>query len=118
MIPISPATAYTRSTTFVTEEWNTYFSWNGTVDRISTIEGGWRGILMANYALVNQTASYEFFAAGDPGSLIKRRGAETGVGGFGKGDDTTTFDDSWLDGGASRTWYLAWAAALGEVASS
>ena len=47
--------------------------------------GGWKGILFANYAIVNPVAAWEFFV--DP-----------------------AFDASWLDGGASRTWYLAFAA--------
>jgi endo-1,3(4)-beta-glucanase len=116
MIPISPATAYTRSVNFVTQEWNTYFSWNGTVSRIGNVVGGWRGILMANYALVNHTASYGFFATGNPGSRIKRTDAEakTAMDSF-DARDTTGWDDSWLDGGASRTWYLAYAAAFGKV---
>ncbi|KAF2841796.1 glycoside hydrolase family 81 protein [Patellaria atrata CBS 101060] len=84
MIPIMPPSTLIRSKAFVTEEWNKYFS-NGRVD---SIPGGWRGILYANLAIINPKASYDFFAQ-------------------------PNFDPSWLDGGASRTWYLAYAAALG-----
>jgi hypothetical protein len=82
MIPINPSSAYTRSARFVQEEWDTYFS-NG---RAEQAEGGWRHILKSNQALIDPQASYNHFA--DP-----------------------NFDGQ-LDGGASRTWYLAYAAAL------
>ena len=61
-----------------------YFS-NGRADQV---QGGWRGILYANLALVDPKTAYRFFAQ-------------------------EHFDYSWLDGGASRTWYLAFCAALG-----
>jgi endo-1,3(4)-beta-glucanase len=82
MIPLNPTSAYTRSAEFVKEEWDTYFS-GGRVDQV---QGGWKAILYANYALINPQAAYDFFASSD--------------------FDTT------LDGGASRTWYLAYTAAL------
>lgn len=84
MLPLSPASPYIRSRTFVSEEWNTYFS-NGRVDQVG---GGWRGVLWANYALVDPVAAYNFFAQ-------------------------SAFDYGWIDGGASRSWYLAFCAALG-----
>lgn len=87
MIPILPFSAFTRSSDFVTEEWDVYFN-EGAVDPASSVLGGWKGILYANLALINAQASYEFFSQSD-------------------------FDPSWLDGGASQTWYLAYAAALG-----
>jgi endo-1,3(4)-beta-glucanase len=68
----------------VREEWEAYFS-NGRVDQVG---GGWRGILYANLALVDSPAAYRFFS--QPG-----------------------FDPGWLDGGASKTWLLAYIAALG-----
>ncbi|KAL1877327.1 hypothetical protein VTK73DRAFT_8780 [Phialemonium thermophilum] len=83
MLPLLPCTALTRSSRFVKEEWQTYFS-NGRADQVA---GGWRGILYGNYATVDPKAAYNFFSA-------------------------TNFDPSWLDGGASRTWYLAYSAAL------
>jgi endo-1,3(4)-beta-glucanase len=82
MIPLNPTSAYTRRAEFVREEWDTYFS-NGRVDQV---QGGWKAILYANYALINPQAAYNFFA--DPNF------------------------DTQLDGGASRTWYLAYTAAL------
>ncbi|KAF2012189.1 glycoside hydrolase family 81 protein [Aaosphaeria arxii CBS 175.79] len=83
MIPLNPSSAYTRSRKFVQEEWDAYFS-DGRVDKV---EGGWKGILYANLALIDPRAAYDFFA--DP-----------------------KFDIAQLDGGASRTWYLAYAAAM------
>jgi endo-1,3(4)-beta-glucanase len=81
MIPLLPASTLTRTKRFVREEWEKYFS-NGRVDGVA---GGWRGILYANLALVDPVASWRFFTRSD-------------------------FDPGWLDGGASRTWYLALAA--------
>lgn len=89
MIPINPSSAYTRPKKFVQEEWDAYFS-NGRVDKVA---GGWRGVLYSNLALINPTAAYNFFA--DP-----------------------NFDMSLLDGGASRTWYVAYSAALAATAGS
>jgi endo-1,3(4)-beta-glucanase len=82
MIPLNPSSAYTRPKQFVQEEWDTYFS-NGRVDQV---QGGWKAILYANYALINPQRAYEFFA--DPNFSTQ------------------------LDGGASRTWYLAYTASL------
>jgi endo-1,3(4)-beta-glucanase len=84
MLPINPTSPYIRSRTFVTEEWDTYFS-DG---RVNDASGGWRGVLWANYALVDPVAAYNFFAANE-------------------------FDYGLIDGGASRTWYLAFCAGLG-----
>ncbi|KAF2153956.1 glycoside hydrolase family 81 protein [Myriangium duriaei CBS 260.36] len=84
MIPVMPFSAWTRTTTFVTQEWNTYFA-NGAVDSVA---GGWRGILYANYAIINPTAAWNFFK-------------------------NTSFDMNLLDGGASLTWYRTYSAALG-----
>ena len=83
MIPINPSSAYTRDKQFVTEEWNTYFS-DGRADQA---DPSWRGILYANLALIDPQTSYNHFAQPD-------------------------FDYHSLDGGASRTWYLAYTAAL------
>jgi endo-1,3(4)-beta-glucanase len=81
MLPLLPCSTLTRTPTFVQEEWDTYFS-NG---RAENVVGGWKGILFANYAIVNPKAAWQFFSSG-------------------------SFDESWLDGGASRTWYLTFAA--------
>ena len=84
MIPLNPSSTLTRSRAFVQEEWNQYFS-NGRADKVPS---GWRGILYANLAIVDPKSAYKFFAQDN-------------------------FDNAWLDGGASRSWYLAWCAALG-----
>lgn len=87
MIPLIPASALTRTSTFVQQEWEAYFADNAT-DPASEVVGGWKGILYANLALWEPQASYEFFSS-------------------------PSFDVSWLDGGASLTWYLAFSAGLG-----
>ncbi|KAI9844530.1 MAG: hypothetical protein M1838_002157 [Thelocarpon superellum] len=84
MIPLNPSSTLTRGQTFVSEEWARYFD-NGRVDQIA---GGWRGILYANLAIIDPVSAWKFFSQ-------------------------TNFDPGWLDGGASRTWYLAYAAGLG-----
>lgn len=86
MIPLNPCSALIRRPKFVKEEWETYFS-NVRVDQVG---GGWRGILYANLALIDPGTAYSFF-------------------------NQEHFDWGWLDGGASRTWYLAYCAALGGV---
>ena len=88
MLPIIPATGLIRTPEFVRQEWNQYFS-GGRADKA---EGGWRGILYANLALIDPKASWNFFARMD-------------------------FKNEWLDGGASRAWYLAFAAGLGGAPS-
>jgi endo-1,3(4)-beta-glucanase len=84
MIPISPVSALTRTKTFVQQEWTTYFD-NGRVDQTSP---GWNSILYANLALIDPTTAYNYFAQ-------------------------SNFNMANLDGGASRTWYLAFTAAMG-----
>jgi endo-1,3(4)-beta-glucanase len=84
MIPAGfPFSAYVRTQKFVTEEWNAFFS-NGRAN----VDGGWRGILYANLAIVQPAASFAFFA-------------------------DSKFNPAYLDGGASLTWYLTYAAAMG-----
>ncbi|KAF2193469.1 glycoside hydrolase family 81 protein [Zopfia rhizophila CBS 207.26] len=87
MIPLSPHSTYHRKPSFVREEWDTFFS-NG---RASVVPGGWRGIIYANLAIIDPVAAYQFFEQGVRGE----------------------WRDEWLDGGSSRTWYLAYTAALG-----
>lgn len=84
MIPLNPSSALTRTKKFVGEEWNAYFA-NGAVTDARNVVGGWKGLLYANLAIIDPGTSYSFFAQNN-------------------------FDPSWLDGGASRTWYLAYAA--------
>jgi len=86
MIPLLPFSALVRTEKFVAEEWCAMFTENATVPA-SNVTGGWKGILYANLALIDPQASFDFFSAED-------------------------FDGSWLDGGASRTWYLAFAAGM------
>jgi endo-1,3(4)-beta-glucanase len=90
MIPVMPFSTVTRRRDFVQTEWDQFFAKN-----ISSIESGWRGILMANQALINPEASYQFFSNG-----------------------SSDYTDQMLDGGASRTWYLAYAAGLKEAEDS
>ncbi|KAF4635855.1 hypothetical protein G7Y89_g2233 [Cudoniella acicularis] len=84
MLPLLPSSTLTRTVNFVTQEWNTYFS-NGRAD---AVVGGWKGILYANLAIIDPVTAWNFFT-------------------------NAAFDPSWLDGGASRTWYMALAAGLG-----
>ena len=84
MIPLQPFSSLIRTKQFVTEEWETYFADNA-VNPASNVTGGWRGLLYANLALIDPQASFDFFTS-------------------------SRFDPSYLDGGASQTWYLAFAA--------
>lgn len=86
MLPLLPISPYIRSAKFVNEELNTI----GGDGFINSVTGGWRGILVANKGIVQPHAAWDFFA--QPG-----------------------FDWSWLDGGASRSWYLAWTGGLAGV---
>lgn len=81
MLPLLPQTTYIRSAEFVTEEWDQYFS----SGRVDSVAGGWRGILYGNLATIDPETAYSFF-------------------------NQSNFDTSLLDGGASLTWYLAFAA--------
>ncbi|KAF1936123.1 endo-1,3(4)-beta-glucanase 1 precursor [Clathrospora elynae] len=136
IVPINPSTPLTRPRPFIKEEWDRFFSSSssssphpnpnplltppppplppstpnlasssspkphtssGTTNTFPgtpNVDGGWRGILYANLALVDAKASYSFF--------------RDGVDGY--------WDERWIDGGASRTWYLVWAAAMWEFA--
>lgn len=84
MLPLVPSSAYTRSRAFVREEWDAFFG-DGRVD---AVQGGWRGILYANLALVDPKAAWRWLTG-------------------------PAFKPEYLDGGASKTWYLALAAGLG-----
>ncbi|KAF2626083.1 glycoside hydrolase family 81 protein [Macroventuria anomochaeta] len=97
MVPLNPSSSFLRPRSFVKEEWDAVFSDGRALkDGPDGVEGGWRGILHANLALLDPKESFKFF--------------RDGVGGH--------WDDGWIDGGASRTWYLVWAAGLGELAKS
>lgn len=89
MIPLMPFSTLCRNAKFVTEEWNTYFG-DGRVAQATDVQGGWRGILFANLAIINPVAAFNFF-------------------------NQRNFDPNWLDGGSSRTWYLALTAGMSEL---
>lgn len=80
MIPITSISSYIRDPGFVTEEWNALLA-----PIISSVQDGWRGILMQNYALMNPAGSLSFFSG-------------------------SGFNQAYLDGGMSLTWSLAYAA--------
>jgi endo-1,3(4)-beta-glucanase len=84
MLPLLPSSPYTRSQEFVREEWDAIFATNAAAPA-ERVTGGWKGVLYANLALIDPAASWQFFAQDG-------------------------FDYGWIDGGASRTWYLAFAA--------
>ena len=84
MLPLLPSSTYTRSSTFITEEWSAYFA-NSAFNAADKVVGGWRGILYGNLACVDPGAAWAFFSQAG-------------------------FDPSWIDGGASRTWYLVFSA--------
>ncbi len=86
MLPLLPHTPLARTPAFVREEWETYFGGG----RADAVQGGWKGILYGNYATIDPRGAYAFFAQAG-------------------------FDPSWLDGGASLTWYLCYSA--GEFSS-
>lgn len=81
MLPLLPHTPLVRAPAFVAEEWRALFAGG----RVDEAEGGWKGILWGNYATIDPRGAFAFFSS--PG-----------------------FDAAWLDGGASLTWYLCYAA--------
>jgi endo-1,3(4)-beta-glucanase len=83
MLPLLPSSKLTRPPKFVQQEWATYFD----KGRADDVQGGWKGILYGNLATVDPKSAWAFFSGQD-------------------------FDPSWLDGGASLTWYQAYAAAF------
>ncbi|ORY82705.1 endo-1,3(4)-beta-glucanase, partial [Protomyces lactucae-debilis] len=81
MLPLTPMSAFIRTPTFVAQEWDAVLK-----PITPQVEGtGWSGILWANLAISNSTASFNYFA-------------------------NPTFNSNNLDGGASLTWYLTYAA--------
>nr|XP_036586971.1 glycosyl hydrolase family 81 [Colletotrichum truncatum]KAF6797701.1 glycosyl hydrolase family 81 [Colletotrichum truncatum] len=86
MIPLLAPSPFVRTPDFVREEWETYFS-GGRVDGIA---GGWRGIIYGNLATIDGRTAFDFF-------------------------NSPNFDPGWIDGGASLTWYLTYAAAMGGI---
>lgn len=84
MLPLLPNSAYTRSAKFVKEEWDAMFA-SGAAAPAEKVTGGWKGVLYANLAIIDPEASWKYFAQ-------------------------PSLDLSSIDGGASRIWYLAYAA--------
>ena len=84
MLPLLPSSAYTRSQAFIGEEWSQFFS-PTSFSPASNIAGGWRGVLYGNLACIDPKTAWEFFSRED-------------------------FKAEWIDGGASRTWYMAFSA--------
>lgn len=83
MIPITPVSSTMRTQEFVQQEWDQVIE-----PILKDVESGWTGILRSNQAIIDPKSSYKFFA-----------------------DDK--FDSQkLLDGGASLTWYLAYAAGM------
>lgn len=86
MIPITPISNYVRDTQFATEEWN-QMQLGPLAD---SIDGGWKGLLMLNCAIVDPRRAWSFFSQ-------------------------PNFQASWLDNGMSRTWSLAYCAGMGGM---
>lgn len=83
MIPVHAPTALSRSKNFVKQEWDAYFN-NSRVDKF---DNAWKSIIYANYATIEPKKAWDYF-------------------------NSSNFKDTWIDGGASRTWYLAYAAGM------
>ncbi|KAH6894429.1 endo-1,3(4)-beta-glucanase [Thelonectria olida] len=84
MIPVLAPSSYVRTNAFITQEWNTFFA-SGKVDKFNN---AWQSIIYANYAAVDPVKAWNYF-------------------------NSSSFNTVNLDGGASQTWYMAYAAALG-----
>ncbi|CAB57443.1 cell septum surface endo-1,3-beta-glucanase Eng1 [Schizosaccharomyces pombe] len=82
MLPITPISAFIRGPSFVLAEWNALLA-----SVIDYVDSGWRSLLYANLAIAEPEESYEYFSSSD-------------------------FNTDYLDDGASRAWYLAYAAGL------
>lgn len=89
MLPLTAISPYIRSAAFVQQEWNTYWP-GGTA--VNALTDGWKGVLWANQALFDPAGSHAQFRRSD-------------------------FQEVWLDGGASRSWYLSFAGLLGGASS-
>lgn len=84
MIPLTPMSNFIRSSKFVGEEWNEMALGN----LANSIEGGWKGLLILNSAIIDPQNAWNFFAS-------------------------PQFNYSSLDNGMSRTWSLAYCAGMG-----
>ncbi|TQV98170.1 endo-1,3-beta-glucanase Engl1 [Cordyceps javanica] len=86
MLPILPVTTVARTSKFVEEEWEAFFS----KGRLESIDSGWKSILLGSYATIAPKEVFEVLS-------------------------DKKFDSKWLDGGISLTWLLAYSAALGGL---
>lgn len=87
MLPLLPSSAYTRNEAFVRQEWDAIFSEGACAPASAVSSGGWKGVLYANQAIIDPAKAYDFFSQ-------------------------PNFNMTWIDGGATRTWYLAYAAGM------
>lgn len=115
MLPISPISPYIRKTTFVQQEWDTFFADSWTT-------APWRGVLKANQAIIDPQTSYDYFYADDfdmsildggtwfhpVEDLSRSQPPQSSV----SGEETTWVYRSNIIPGASLTWYLTFAAGL------
>lgn len=83
MLPITPVSSFFRSASFVEQEWNQILQ-----NIVPSLNSGWLGILRSNQALFDPKTAYNFFSS-------------------------SNFKSTYLDGGASLTWYLAFSAGVG-----
>lgn len=90
MLPLLAFTQLTRDAGFVKEEWEAFFA-KGKVCDVDNVAGGWRSILYGNLATIDPKAAWKYFTSPD-GPMKK---------------------PELIDGGASLTWYMAYAAAMG-----
>ncbi|CAI4046545.1 hypothetical protein N7582_003837 [Saccharomyces uvarum] len=81
-IPITSASSWVRSPTFVKEEWEQNMQ-----PIINQVNDGWKGIIMLNMALLDPKFSYDFFSQ-------------------------PNFNRNFLDNGQSLTWSLAYSGAF------
>ncbi|RLV95485.1 Endo-13 [Spathaspora sp. JA1] len=82
MLPITPASSLIRGSGFVKEEWTSQIS-----TFISKVNSGWTGILRLNQALYDAKSAYSFFSS-------------------------SSWKDTYLDNGQSRTWGLTFSAGV------
>ena len=82
MIPMTGAAALIREQDYAKQEWEQTIK-----SFVDSVDDGWLGILRLNQALFDPSSAYDFFSSDD-------------------------FKDTYLDNGQSRTWSLAFSAAL------
>lgn len=84
MIPLTPMSNFIRTSKFAGEEWNEM----ALGSLANSIDGGWKGLLMLNSAIIDPQNAWNFFAQ-------------------------PQFNYAFLDNGMSRTWSLAYCAGMG-----